>query len=185
MEDLFQTALGITSPWYIESLTFDVENSRQDVFINFQRGAIFKDPEDPSGKEYKAYDTVRKQWRHMNFFQHECYLHARVPRIDRGDNKPRLISPPWSGRLSGFTLLFEAFLIQLCRSMPVHHVNKLTGTFDHRLWSLLELYVDAARRDEDYSEIDTVGMDETSSARGHEYITLFVDLEKKTNAVCC
>jgi len=123
MEDLFQTALGITSPWYIESLTFDAENSRLDVFINFQRGATFKDPEDPSGKEYKAYDTVRKQWRHMNFFQHECYLHARVPRIDRGDNKPRLISPPWSGRLSGFTLLFEAFLIQLCRSMPAHHVN--------------------------------------------------------------
>ncbi len=115
----------------------------------------------------------------MNFFQHECYLHARVPRIDRGDNKPRLISPPWSGRLSGFTLLFEAFLIQLCRSMPVHHVNKLTGTSDHRLWSLLELYVDTARRDEDYSEIHTVGMDETSSARGHEYITLFVDLEEK------
>ena len=28
MEDLFQTALGISSPWYIESLKFDVETSR-------------------------------------------------------------------------------------------------------------------------------------------------------------
>ena len=106
MEDLFQTALGITAPWYIESLKFNVEQSRLDVFINFQRGATFRDNEedDPSGKEYKAYDTVKKEWRHMNFFQHECYLHARVPRIKRDDGKVRLIPPPWSGKLSGFTL---------------------------------------------------------------------------------
>ena len=144
MEDLFQTALGITSPWYIESLTFDVENSRLDVFINFQRGATFKDPEDPSGKEYKAYDTVRKQWRHMNFFQHECYLHARVPRIDWGDNKPRLISPPWSGRLSGFTLLFEVFLIQLPMGLLAFGVlieicQKMTG---YRHFSVNDILAD-------------------------------------------
>ena len=41
MEDLFQTALGITAPWYIESLKFNVEQSRLDIFINFQRGARY------------------------------------------------------------------------------------------------------------------------------------------------
>ena len=50
MEDLFQTALGITAPWYIESLKFNAEQSRLDIFINFQRGATFRDNEedDPS-----------------------------------------------------------------------------------------------------------------------------------------
>ena len=57
-------------------------------------------------------------WRHLNFFQHECYLHARVPRIKRDDGCVRLISPPWSGVVSGFTLLFEALLIQLCMNNP-------------------------------------------------------------------
>ena len=181
MEDLFQTALGISSPWYIESLKFDVETSRLDIFIDFKRGMTFTDNEEkePSGKEYKAYDTVKKEWRHMNFFQHECYLHARVPRVKRDDGKVRLISPPWSGKLNGFTLLFDAFLLQMCRSMPVHHVCKLTPISDHRLWSLLENYVDAARIDDDHSTLDTIGMDVTSAARGHDYITLFVDLETK------
>ena len=65
--------------------------------------------------------------------------------------------------------------------MPVHHVSKLTNASDYRLWTLLELYVNAARFDEDYSELHTIGMDETSATRGHDYITLFVDLaEKKT-----
>lgn len=181
MEDLFQTALGITVPWYIESLKFNVEQSRMDIFINFQRGATFRDNEedDPSGKEYKAYDTVQKEWRHMNFFQHECYLHTRVPRIKRDDGRVRLIPPPWSGKLNGFTLLFEAFLIQMCRSMPVHNVSKLTNVSDYRLWTLLELYVNASRFDEDYSNLHTIGMDETSATKGHDYITLFVDLEDK------
>jgi len=60
-----------------------------------------------------VHDTVTKEWRHLNFFEHECYLKARVPRIKNNDGKVRLISPPWSGVASGFTLLFEAFLMQL------------------------------------------------------------------------
>ena len=183
MEDLFQTALGITSPWFIESLEFNTEQSRLDIYIKFKKGSTFRDSreDDPSGKAYTAYDTVEKTWRHLNFFQHECYLHARVPRIKRDDGRVRLIPPPWSGKLSGFTLLFEAFLIQMCRSMPVHHVSKITGASDYRLWTLLELYVNASRFDEDYSRLHTLGMDETSATKGHDYITLFVDLkEKKT-----
>ena len=104
MKDLFQTALGITSPWFIESLNFNTEKSRLDIYLNFKKGSTFRDSEeeDPSGKEYKAYDTVNKNWRHLNVFQHECYLHARVPRIKRDDGRVRLILPPWSGKLSGF-----------------------------------------------------------------------------------
>jgi hypothetical protein len=36
-------------------------------------------------------DTVQKTWQHLNFFEHECHLHARVPRIKRDDGKVRLI----------------------------------------------------------------------------------------------
>ncbi|WP_422136767.1 ISL3 family transposase [Endozoicomonas sp. ALD040] len=181
MEDLFQTALGIASPWFIESVKFNTEQSRLDIYVNFQKGSTFRDSieDDPSGKAYTAFDTVKKTWRHLNFFQHECYLHARVPRIKRDDGRVRLIPPPWSGKLSGFTLLFEAFLIQMCRSMPIHHVSKITGVSDYRLWILLELYVNASRFDEDYSRLHTLGMDETSATKGHDYITLFVDLEEK------
>ncbi len=180
MEDLFAKALGLASPWFIESINFDTEKSKLDITINFKKGSTFVDSDD-EGKAYKAYDTVNKTWRHMNFFQHECYLHARVPRIKRDDGKVRLIPPPWSGKLSGFTLLFEAFLLQMCQSMPIHHVSKLTNVSDYRLWTLLELYIDAARFDEDYSDLHTIGMDETSATKGHDYITLFVDMkEKKT-----
>ena len=62
MEDLFQTALGISSPWYIESLKFDVETSHLDIFIDFKRRRTFTDNKEKasSGKKYKVYERVKK-----------------------------------------------------------------------------------------------------------------------------
>ncbi len=138
-----------------------------------------KDLEHP--KEYKAYDTVKKSWRHLNFFEHECYLNSRTPRIKRDDGTVRLIMPPWSGKVNGFTLLFEALMLQLCKNMPVHQVAKIVGTTDHKLWTMLDVYVGSARFLADFSEVVAIGIDETSVARGHDYISLFVDLkERKT-----
>lgn len=177
MKNLFEEALNINRPWYIKSIEFEVEKKRLNISIDFKRGSTFTDESEESKQSYKVYDTIDKEWRHMNFFQYECYLRVRVPRVKRSDGKVRLILPPWSGHMSGFTLLFEALLLQLCRVMPVHNVSQLTGISDYKIWRMLEIYVDSARQDEEWSELDALGMDETSVAKGHDYITLFVDLK--------
>ncbi len=181
MNDIFQRALGITSPWFIKSIDFDENIKRLDIEVDFKRGATFIDDTEDADKRkpYTAYDTVDKTWRHLNFFQYACYLHARVPRIKRADGCVRMISPPWSGVVSGFTLLFEALLIQFCRTMPVHNVSQLTGVSDHKVWRVLDVYVNAAKLEEDLNDVTLLGMDETSVAKGHDYITLFVDIEKR------
>ncbi len=123
MKNIFSKALGINQPWYIESIDFDEVNKRLDITLNFKRGTTFSQAGLPG--EYKAYDTVKKEWRHLNFFQHECYLIARVPRIKTPDGKIRLIMPEWGGLQNGFTLLFEAFILQLAKHMPINQVGKL------------------------------------------------------------
>jgi len=42
---------------------------------------------------------------------------VRVPRVKLSDGAVRLVEPPWAGQLSGFTLLFEALVLSLCREM--------------------------------------------------------------------
>src|SRR3990170_2969024 len=121
MKDIFSKALGINRPWYVEGISFDETNKRLDIKLNFERGATFSVEGFPG--ERKAYDTIEKEWRHLNFFQHECYLKARVPRIKTPDNKIHLVLPTWSGLQNGFTLLFEALILQLCKNMPVHNVS--------------------------------------------------------------
>jgi transposase len=102
-----------------------------------------------------------------------------VPRVKLPNGKTKLISTPWEGLSNGFTLLFEALLLQLCQAMPVSKVAKITKTNDDKLWSMCEKYIDKTREYENFEDINAIGMDETSRAKGHEYITLFVDLNKR------
>ena len=179
MREIFSKALGIDKPWLITDVNFDVKAKRLDIKIDFPKGTTFPFEYNGAVGEYKAYDTVEKEWRHLNFFEHECYLQARVPRIKTPDNKTHLIMPYWSGLQNGFTLLFEAFILQLSKGMPVHQVCQLVNISDHKVWSILDKYTEQTRALSDYSQVTKVGMDETSIAKGHDYVTLFVDLERK------
>lgn len=174
-EAIFTAALGVESSWFVDSVAFDVEAKRLDIHLAFKRGIRFE----VDGVACGVHDTVEKTWRHLNFFQHECYLHARVPRVNTLDGRVLMVMPPWAGKLDGFTLLFEALLIQLCKHMPVNQVAAMVGADPRKLWWMLDVYVHAARFSEDYSDVTAMGMDETSIARGHHYITLFVDLLKR------
>jgi len=176
-KDLFSLALHIRAPWFIDHLTFSEKEKRLDIHLDFTRGATFSYTEDGHTEEnLPVHDTTRKVWRHLNFFEHECYLHARVPRVRLSNGSVRLITAPWEGLVNGFTLLFEALLMQLMSAMPVHLVGKLTKVHDDKLWTMLHRYTESARIEEDFSTVSKIGMDETARARGHTYITLFVDL---------
>ncbi len=180
---LFESALSIEEPWYIKDIQFDPEKKRLDIHIDFHKGSLFhyESQKDNISGDFKAYDTQIKQWRHLNFFEHECYLHARVPRVKVNESNIRMIDPPWSGLRNGFTLLFESLVLQLASHMPVHTVSQIIGESDYKIWSLLESYVNATLANNDYSLLTAVGMDETSQRKGHDYITLFVDmLQKRT-----
>lgn len=176
---IFEVALHIHHPWFIEDIKFDSQQKKLDIFINFKRGAVFLSNHPDFEGEYKAYDTIDKTWRHLNFFEHECYLHCRTPRIKLDENHIQLITPPWAGLNSGFTLLFEALLLQLCTQMTVNAVSKTVREDGGKIWRLLEKYVDSALSQESHSSLKAIGIDETSISKGHKYITLFVDLQKR------
>jgi transposase len=84
---------------------------------------------------------------------------------------------PWARTGSGFTLLFEAMIMTLAKSMPVKTIAKFVNEHDTKLWRVLHHYVDDAREKADHSQVKQVGMDETSRRRGHNYVSLFVDLD--------
>ncbi len=183
INNIFELALNITEPWFVKSIDFNEEKKRLDIYLDFRRGSSFhyEDLEQEISGDFKAYDTVDKEWRHLNFFEHECYLHARVPRVKVGEKSVRVIKTPWEGKSNGFTLLFEALVLQLLSNMTVFKVSKLVNVSDDKLWRMLEKYIGQALNERDLKDIVAIGIDETSNKRGHNYITLFVDLlNKKT-----
>lgn len=178
-ESLFGTALGIASPWEVEGVAFSKESKRLDIKIGFKRGSTFACP--VCGTPASAYDTSEKTWRHLNFFQYEAYLTARVPRVkcSNADCGIKQVSVPWARAGSGFTLLFEALVMALVREMPVNAAAVLLGEHDTRIWRVIDHYVQSARAQADYSEVRRVGIDETSARRGQDYITLCFDLDQR------
>jgi transposase len=81
----------------------------------------------------------------------------------------------------------DSLIILMAQHMPVKSVADLIGEHDTRIWRVLEHYVSKARSEEDFSEVESVGVDETSRAKGHNYISVFVDLDKSKGllAVSC
>ena len=69
-------------------------------------------------------------WRHLNFFQHQAYLNARVPRVRCDTCGIKKVHVPWARPDSGFTLLFEALLMTMLSAMPVRTVARMVGEHD-------------------------------------------------------
>jgi transposase len=175
--ELFQAALGLLPPWLVDRCTFTVESGRLDLYLDFPRGSSFACP--LCAAPAKAYDTESLTWRHLNFFQHQAFLHARTPRVECSRCGVHRIAVPWARANSGFTLLFEAFVLQLVQVMPVLAAARLVGEHDTLVWRILHHYVDSARSKANHSSVTQVGIDETAARRGHDYVSLFVDLSER------
>lgn len=174
---LFESALGIAPPWLVGGVDFDQAAKVLTVQIDFAPGSRFA----ISGHEglHPVHDTVSKTYRHLNFFQHECHLRVRTPRVKLPNGSVRLVEPDFAGRLNGFTLLFEALILMLARQMPFAAVARIVGESPHRVLAVCQKYVEMAAGLADYSEVTTLAIDETSRARGHSYVTLAADAQAR------
>jgi transposase len=125
---VFGLALGLPgTPWEVKEVQFDLEKRRLDIHLDFPPGSRFIHPR--TGKPAPVYDTLERTWRHLNFFQFECYVHAFVPRMD-DESGVKLAEVPWARPQSGFTLLMEALVVMLARTgMSVAEAARVIGEY--------------------------------------------------------
>ena len=177
-ETLFSMALGLNTPWQVKDVTFSTDDklrSELHLRIDFVSGSRFLDEK---GNLCPVHDTVERQWQHLSFFEHTCYLHCTVPRITSSDGKVRTVEVPWARPGSGFTLLFEALALALIeREMPVNRVAEILKVNPQRIWTIFNHWISKAKAADDPSALTKLGVDETSTKKGHHYVTLGVDLD--------
>ena len=174
---LFEAALGISKPWYVRGVDFDAARKVLTIGIDFVAGSRFAAPgvEGP----HPVHDTQTKRLRHLNFFQHECYLEVRTPRVKLPDGRVVQVEPDWFGKLSGFTLLFEALVLAMAQQMTFAAVARLVNESWHRVHAVCARYVDLAVAAADLSTVTAVAIDETSYRRGHHYLTVAADAAER------
>lgn len=119
-------------------------------------------------------------WRHINFFEHECYLFAHVPRVKTKTGQVLLVEIPWAQPDSSFALLFEAYAALLVKGgMPMRVAGDYLSIDGRRIWTIINRKVSEALSDQPLEVVKHLGVDETSTKKGHQYITVLTDVERK------
>ena len=182
-EDVFALGLGLTAPWGLLSQRLDMNTNPFELHLEVgaERGAKYPCP--TCGAMCTAHDFEEMSWRHLNFFQHYCYINARVPRVKCAEHGIHRTKVPWSRPGSGFTLLFEQVVMSLAREMPVKAVARFVGVTDKRIWRIIRHYVFKAMTGLDLSNVHGIALDETAFKRGHNYVTVFLDMDRDTKPV--
>ena len=177
---LFTHALGLLPPWYVERIEFNKDSKgsrRLDIHLRFKKGSKFPDE---SGRDCPVHDTLDRSWQHLNFFEHTCYLHAKVPRIKTREGNVKQVMLPWARPNSGFTLLFEAYAMSLVESeMPINKAARILRVLPKRIWTVFNFWISRAFNADDQSRVKNIGIDETSKRKGHVYITVTADLDAR------
>jgi len=137
--DVMSLGLGLEFPWEIcrQILNTNKNPHELQLTIKAERGSEFPCP--VCGCLCKPHDFKEMTWRHLNFFQHHCYVTAAVPStgLDR-------IKIPWVRKGSRFTLLFEQASMLLVREIPVPSAARIMQMADKRLWRIVLHYVNQA-----------------------------------------
>jgi transposase len=175
---IFALGLGIAKPWYIDRIELIGEDLEKElhIYLDHPKGARFEYDD----KQYPVYDHQERNWHHLRFFQHQCFLHARVPRIKTDDGKVKLVEVPWAQPGSSFTLLFERDVLNLIQEgMSVSGVSRRLSIGDKRVSRIIMRHVSQALATQEIEVVKELAVDETSTRKGHNYFTIMSDREAK------
>lgn len=120
-----------------------------------------------------------RSWEHLRLFQYRSFLHCRLPVfLDRESGKTAAMEAGFSREHSRFTLLYEQRVLEL---MQLHccftSVAAQLGIYPQRVENIYHHYTTEAYLSHTASVCERVGIDETSTRKGHDYITIFTDMD--------
>ena len=181
-EQLFTKLLGLGEEWEVYETQYLEEKGT--IFIRVRETPQLLRSQrcrEDQRRKVKLYDHVESRfWRHLNVFNSECVIECSLPRFTcEHCGKVWRAKAPWEGKCKGLSEEFEAFALTLMKEMPVKGAGRILKETDKRLWRVLKAYVAEARQKLDFELVTRVGADELSYRKGHNYITVFADLEER------
>lgn len=173
--DLYATILGLKAPWTVAHVDVHEGSDEVEVFLEASPEAEVSCPK--CGEVGPRHDHRERRWRHLDTCQFKTTLVARIPRVRCAEHGALQVRAPWAEPGSGFTTLFEAWVIDWLRDAPISAVAaKMRITWD-QADGIMQRAVrrGLARRRE--LDVTRIGVDETSFQKRHEYVTVVTDLE--------
>lgn len=111
--------------------------------------------------------------------QYSCFVHCRLPIYhEKRKDKYELLEVPWARKGSGFTLLFEKRVLDLLRTTGCKKTTaEFFGLYTQRVETIYDAHTLNPYQCRDVKIAQRVGLDETSTKKGHDYISVFWDMD--------
>lgn len=176
-KDLYERLLGLGDPWQVKDVAMDVESRTVEVRVECREKTVWVSED---GRRLHVHGWEEREWRELNTLQFQTIIRCKVPRLkDPDSGKTENVPVPWAGKHSRFTLMFEAFAVQVLEcSASVEAARKILG-LDWR--SVDEIRCRAVERGLERREREPIaylGIDEKSFRKGHHYVSISSDLAK-------
>jgi transposase len=179
-KELYQSILGLTSPWQVAHVELDAEAQEIRVHVEHPPGARFPCPECQS--ELPCHDHAdERRWRHLDSCQFKTILMASQPRVKCPEHGVKTAAVPWAEKHSRFTLLFERLAIDvLLATQTVQGAQGLLRTSWDETWHIVKKAVARGKARKTDRALPRIGIDEKAFRKGQNYITLLYDLDQST-----
>ena len=173
----YRQLLGLDSAWQVGSVDLSLEDQRVVVQLEHVSDQPACCPACNQPRALKDHAPERR-WRHLDTMQFETVLVARIPRTDCPDCGVKTVAVPWAEPHGRFTLLFEAFAVEVLQAASsierARALLKLSWRSAHKIMQrAVERGLERRRLD----EVEHVGMDEKSFGKGHDYISVLTDMD--------
>lgn len=174
---LYQTILGLTAPWTVEHVVLQEADEAVEVWVGAVAGTTFACPHCASPAP--IHDHVERRWRHLDTCQFQTVRCARVPRVACTTHGVTTVPVPWAARGSRFTLLFERLAIDWLTGASVATVaRRLRLSWDEARGIMTRAVARGLAR-RPATPVRSLGIDEKSFLKRHQYVTVVVDLDAK------
>lgn len=135
----------------------------------------------PCGWKGKGiYDRSTRRWRHLDLGVNKCYLEAEIRRLHcRRCQRVRTEALPWARPAARHTRDFEDVIAWLAQHADKTTITKLLRTSWETVAGIVERVVDEHLDTTRLENLFRIGVDEVSYRKGHRYLTVVADHDRK------
>ena len=171
----YRQLLGLDASWEVSQVSLSMEEKRVEIHLSHRGGAV-RCPDCDAACTI-ADHAPERTWRHLDTMQFETLLRARTPRSKCQACGVKTTAVPWAGKHSRFTLMFEAFAIEVLQACGnIQGAALLLGLDWNSVHRIMERAVERGLACRELESLQYVGLDEKSFRRGHSYVSILTDL---------
>lgn len=183
--------VGVGEPWSLVTttvVTFDPihdNRSKGQIILDMdvRRGRMWPCP--ICGAMCRPYKYESRKYRTIPIMNHQTWLVVRVPvlRCDICKSYPQ-VTVPWARPKVGYTIELER---EIFRNLDDRSILSTAEYMDIGDWVVSDVVmyrVEEALKKLDLSKVHMIFVDETSFKKGHHYVTVFCDQDRRIIFMC-